>query len=211
MIHLLLFSRAIGSPISIESGLTSSNLGRYGAKAAIWAPLGRTVLGAEIEGGSLRNMNIGGFKSPSGERARARAAVLLPIAGADRFWFDVALTAGLRGLWGEGRSAVAVSSEVGPAAHLRLGERLSLSTTSLLPLAVDVSPSVALARFPGLVLGAGAQIDLHERWSLGLAAFAGGPEGYNGDSEKGLGEARLTLRFDLDGGTERAPLLPSSI
>lgn len=211
MLTCWVISAAFASPISIDAALTSSNLGLYGVSSSISSPLGAAVLGADIGFGQLRYMNIAGQKSLSGARGRLRGALLLPVVGGDGFWFDVALTAGLRGLTGETGSALAVTSEVGPAVHAKLGERFTFSAITLLPFAVDALPAVALARFPGIVLGAGGIWRAGERLGVGLSGFAGAPEGYNGDSEKGLVEGRLTLRFDLDGGVDRVLLLPSAI
>jgi hypothetical protein len=177
---------------------STSDHGPFAGRIGWGSRLGRWGIGFEAGGAVAADLAVHGRLYAEGSRLRARAPLLVRLAGGDRLFADILLAPGVRLSRVDGDQALAVTTDIAFIGHLHLTDWLALHMGALFPFAFDLTAAQELALFPGLGWLAGAELGLTDHLSLMTQLTLAAPEGYGGDGAKSFIEATLCLSYAFD-------------
>jgi hypothetical protein len=216
LIGVIEASVAHASPeVTLGAGVAVSSKNIPNAEVQAQVHFEDVSVGALVQAGRVVEPVVGGFAAEEGFIIKARLPIVIGLWTSQPIGFNMTLAPGLRYLGSSDRNALAVTADTGFTVRIPIANAATIDTGLLLPVGLDVSPEVTLARFPGLTLSLGTEIGLSDEVSLRLATFLSAPEGYGGDGDKSIVEGFLgfSYRFGAPspGVPTRTPYLSGSI
>jgi hypothetical protein len=164
-------------------------------------------LGAEVRYAPSRRSYIDGFATTGGAARYGTLRALVPLASSGPLELGLGTTLGVRALSvdttpGPDRDSLALTSEIGPVAHLRLTRGLTLRAGWLQVTTLQTRPNTAVDAL-GQVLLLGATAPVTDTVQLYADFETGGLFGYDGDGGKYLTRGLIGARWVLGGAARR--------